>query len=302
MKGNEKNEFTEVQIYSLGSNPYWYMIKKKAKSSNLDITFHLYFERDWEDIQKNQLGMQSSSIYMISYANNCQYINLDYFISIFTIEEPRLDPFIHKSKFSKHLDKNKKYVEWTVKFDNDYETVVLELDFSLCPRTCENFWQISTCHQTLSYIGTRFHRLKAGFFVEGGVVSSRMRSIYTDYFHDENYSYQHNEAGILGMSKEENGLNGTKFYITLRPINYLNNRFVSFGRVVQGMDTIYRIGSSSASNETITDFITIVDSKDYFGKPFEAYFSRPATRQAEEALNRTTTDFRDLANELLKHI
>ncbi|OMJ68648.1 hypothetical protein SteCoe_33841 [Stentor coeruleus] len=301
MKGNEKNELTEVQIYALGSSPYWYMIKKKAKSSNLDIIFHLYFERDWEDIQKNQLGIQSSSIFMISYVNNCQYINLDYFTSIFTIEEPCLDPFTYKHKFSKYLGKNKKYVEWTVKFDNDCEKVVLELDFSLCPRTCENFWQICTCHQTLTYIDTRFHRLKAGLFVEGGVINSRMRSIYTDYFHDENYSYKHNEAGILGMSKEENGLNGTKFYITLRPISYLNNRFVSFGRVVQGMNAIYRISSASSSNETITDFITIVDSKDYFGKPFEAPLSRPATRQAEEILSKTG-NFRDLANELLKHI
>ena len=49
------------------------------------------------------------------------------------------------------------------------------------------------------------------------------------FFSDENFAVKHNERGILGMANKGRHSNGSQFYITLQPANWMDSRYVAFG-------------------------------------------------------------------------
>ena len=46
---------------------------------------------------------------------------------------------------------------------------------------------------------------------------------------DENFIMQHNERGIVGMANKGRHTNGSQFYITLQPCEWMNTKYVAFG-------------------------------------------------------------------------
>ncbi len=69
------------------------------------------------------------------------------------------------------------------------------------------------------------------------------KSIYNGEFPDECYDVNHSAPGILGMVKKGNKKhsNECQFYITLIPMESFNGKYVAFGRIVQGFNTIKKI-------------------------------------------------------------
>lgn len=49
---------------------------------------------------------------------------------------------------------------------------------------------------------------------------------------DENFSVPHNRRGILGMANKGRHTNGSQFYITLQPTQWMDTKYVAFGYAV----------------------------------------------------------------------
>lgn len=123
--------------------------------------------------------------------------------------------------------------------------IVLELDQARAPKTVDNF--LSYVREGF-YNGTIFHRVIAGFMVQGGG--------YTQDFHrkathppieNEANNGLKNERGTIAMARTGDPNSATsQFFINLVNNNFLDYRsstpngwgYAVFGKVVEGMDVV----------------------------------------------------------------
>ncbi|XP_050526989.1 uncharacterized protein LOC126897443 [Daktulosphaira vitifoliae] len=116
----------------------------------------------------------------------------------------------------------------------------------LAPKTVENFITILTKGiDGQTYVGTRFHRILKGLVIQGGDIvnndGSGSISIYGDTFPDEILTINHTEMGFVGMANSGPDTNGCQFYITTKPLSRLDGKHVVFGKLVNGLDILYKI-------------------------------------------------------------
>jgi|SRR6266540_6486512 len=95
------------------------------------------------------------------------------------------------------------------------------------------------------YNGLIFHRVIAGFMIQGGDPLGNGTGDPGYKFADEFGSGRKiDKAGILAMANAGPNTNGSQFFITLAPQNHLTGKHTVFGEVVQGMDVINKIGTT----------------------------------------------------------
>jgi len=121
--------------------------------------------------------------------------------------------------------------------------VVIELYWHHAPKTCRNFAELA---RRGYYNGTKFHRIIADFMIQGGDPTGTGRggaSIYGKHFDDEIHEdLKHTGAGILSMANSGPDSNGSQFFITLAPTQWLDKKHAIFGRVSSGMRVVQRMG------------------------------------------------------------
>lgn len=94
------------------------------------------------------------------------------------------------------------------------------------------------------YDGLIFHRIIAGFMIQGGDPKGDGRGGPGYSFVDEfDASLRFDRPGLLAMANHGPNTNGSQFFVTLAATEWLNNKHTIFGEVVEGLDVIRKIGS-----------------------------------------------------------
>ncbi len=113
------------------------------------------------------------------------------------------------------------------------------------PKTVENFVGLITDGK---YNGVIFHRVIAGFMLQGGDPTGTGRggeSYWGGKFEDEfNDSLKHSKPGMLSMANAGPNTNGSQFFVTLVPTPWLDGKHAIFGEVISGMDVVEAIGKT----------------------------------------------------------
>ena len=137
-----------------------------------------------------------------------------------------------------------------VTFETSHGSFALELDRGASPETVENFL---TYVRDGFYEGTIFHRVIAGFMIQGGGFSHEFNQLQTRApIRNEADRGGENDRGTIAMARTSDPHSATaQFFINVADNDFLNHRgrtpqgwgYAVFGRVVEGMDTVDRIAA-----------------------------------------------------------
>lgn len=127
--------------------------------------------------------------------------------------------------------------------------IVIELFTDLTPFNAENFrglctgdYGTSPSGHRLFYLDSLFHKISPKEYCVGGdFVHGTGRggeSIYGGPFPDEDFTRRHCQAGVVSGYKQGANSTTSQFLITFGPVPSLDDRFVVFGQVVQGMSVV----------------------------------------------------------------
>ncbi|GIX98939.1 peptidyl-prolyl cis-trans isomerase-like 1 [Caerostris darwini] len=146
--------------------------------------------------------------------------------------------------------------------DTTMGTIEIELYWQHAPKTCKNFAELSKVGY---YNNVVFHRIIPDFMIQGGDPTGTGRggsSIFGRAFEDEIHpELKHTGAGILSMANSGPNTNGSQFFITLAPTQWLDGKHTIFGRVHSGMHVVQRIAKvPTDSNDRPLEDVKIVKS------------------------------------------
>ena len=123
----------------------------------------------------------------------------------------------------------------------DYGTVTVQLDQSAAPVTAANFVNLA---KSGFYDGLTFHRIMAGFMMQGGdpkgngTGGSDIRIVGEFAANGHNNPISH-ERGVISMARSQNyNSASSQFFIMHADGEFLDGQYAAFGYVTEGMDVV----------------------------------------------------------------
>jgi len=125
-----------------------------------------------------------------------------------------------------------------VQLETTMGNITLELRPDM-PVTAGNFAKLV---QQGFYDNTTFHRVIDGFMIQGGDPTGTGRGGPGYAIRDEFTANNRNLRGTIAMANAGPNTGGSQFFINLVDNEFLNSKHPVFGKVVNGMDVVDRIG------------------------------------------------------------
>ncbi len=141
------------------------------------------------------------------------------------------------------------------KFNTAKGEILVKLTHDLTPGTVGNFvglaeGQLENSVKPMGtpyYNGLKFHRVIPDFMIQGGCPQGTGTGDAGYKFDDEFHpSLKHDRPGVLSMANAGPGTNGSQFFITHIPTNWLDGKHTVFGHVVEGQDVVDSVEGSDA--------------------------------------------------------
>jgi len=136
------------------------------------------------------------------------------------------------------------------KFETSKGAIVLQLTYKETPGTVGNFVSLAEGNQKNEhknegepyYDGLTFHRVIPDFMIQGGCPQGTGVGgpgyQFDDEFHPD---LKHNKAGTLSMANAGPATNGSQFFITHGPTDWLDGKHTVFGYVVEGQEVVNQV-------------------------------------------------------------
>jgi peptidyl-prolyl cis-trans isomerase A (cyclophilin A) len=133
------------------------------------------------------------------------------------------------------------------KFNTTKGAILVKLTHDLTPGTVGNFVALAEGNLenkvkpqgTKYYDGLNFHRVIPDFMIQGGCPQGTGTGGPGYSFEDEFHpTLKHNRPGILSMANSGPASNGSQFFITHIPTDWLDNKHTVFGHVTEGQDIV----------------------------------------------------------------
>jgi len=134
------------------------------------------------------------------------------------------------------IDQSKQYFA-TFKMAAGGEFVV-ELYSKKAPITVNSFAFLS-CKGFFN--GLTFHRVLEGFMAQGGDPDGTGMGGPGYEFVNEDSDLLFDKEGVIAMANAGRDTNGSQFFITFGPADFLNGGYTIFGQVTEGMDVVNNI-------------------------------------------------------------
>jgi peptidyl-prolyl cis-trans isomerase A (cyclophilin A) len=101
------------------------------------------------------------------------------------------------------------------------------------------------------YDGTIFHRVIPDFMIQGGDPAGSGMGGPGYRFEDETRGSRHrfDRPGKLAMANAGPGTNGSQFFITVAPTDWLTGKHTIFGEVVEGQDIVVKISKVARNSQ-----------------------------------------------------
>ncbi len=168
---------------------------------------------------------------------------------------------IDKYKEDTSTEKKEKY---HVAMDvGDYGIIIVELDRTAAPITVDNFIKLVRAD---FYNGLTFHRVLQNFMIQGGDPLANGNGgsdeeIYGEFIENGYYNPISHERGVISMARSKDPDSASsQFFICNADAFSLDGSYAAFGHVVEGMDTVDKITSSTAK---YGDYNGTINNKSY---------------------------------------
>ena len=142
-----------------------------------------------------------------------------------------------------------------VRLETNMGNITIALDPDM-PITAGNF---ETLVKKGYYDGVIFHRVISGFMIQGGDPTGTGMGGPGYTIKDEFTNHNRNDRGTIAMANAGPNTGGSQFFINLVNNNFLDGKHPVFGKVVEGMDIVNKIGSTKVgANDRPVQNVTII--------------------------------------------
>lgn len=131
------------------------------------------------------------------------------------------------------IDVNRKYFA-TVEMEKGGEFVI-ELYANKAPITVNSFVFLA---REGFFNGVTFHRVLEDFMAQSGDPTGSGMGGPGYQFVNEDSDLTFDKAGVVAMANAGRDTNGSQFFITFGPAEFLNGGYTIFGQVIDGMDVV----------------------------------------------------------------